>query len=350
MNCVVLGGTGYFGKNVARALRNAGAQVTIASRTPPDGGVRFDFSEPATFDALNNVDAVINCADTTRAQPDAAISHVLAQGGMFVETTDDARTLLRLIEKFRGAPTSGRLLIGLGIMPGLSNLAAAELARGRDKDARIEVAIRLNPLSGAGAGMSALSAQVISTVSKRWEAGVLITNPPVWFSPLIPFRDGDAPALRTGLPEALMLGYSTGARNTAAYLSTGSPLIEAALFGASLLFPQDAVFKPIATKAVGDVFTGVRSGLFRNLRTPLEIVAMAGRTNDLRHNGDSLNLWVSDGIDAASAAICASVQLLLETPPVPGAYLSDEALTLNPVITRMRALMPDLEVKVRREA
>jgi NAD(P)-dependent dehydrogenase (short-subunit alcohol dehydrogenase family) len=351
MNCVVLGGTGYFGGSVARALRNAGQQVTIASRTPraDSDSLRFDFQDATSFEALNAFDLVINCADTTAAAPDAAISHVLDRGGTFIETTDDAKSILRLIEVFRGNYTPGRLIIGMGIMPGLSNLAAAALAHGRDKDARVEVAIRLNPLSGAGNGMSALSAQVVANVSKRWENGQLIKDPPVWFSPLIPFRDGAAPALRTGLPEAIMLGYSLGARNTAAYLSTGSALIEGALFGASLLMPQDYLFKPIAVKALGGAFSAVRGGLLRNLRTPFEIVAMVGRTDDFRHNGASLSLWISDGIDAAGAAVGAAAQALQASPLAPGVYLPDEAFTLDDILARIAQIEPALKIKKRVE-
>jgi hypothetical protein len=349
MNYVVLGGTGFFGKAVVRALRNADATVTIASRRATDDALRFDFQDETTYAALNAFDAVVNCADTTRATPDAVIAHVLSRGGTFVETTDDAKTIHRLIEKFRGAATPGRLVIGMGIMPGLSNLAAAELARGRDKDARVEVALRLNPLSGGGAGMGALSAQVIANASKRWENGALVINPPVWFGPLIPFRDGPAPALRAGLPEAIMLGYSLGARNTAAYLSTGSQLIEAGLLGASLAMPQDYLFKPLAVRAIGDVFSGIRSGPLRNLRTPFEIVAMVGRTDDFRHNGDTLSLWFSDGIDAAGAAVAAGLLALRAQATPPGVYLPDEVFALDDILARIAKLEPGLRIKRRAE-
>jgi hypothetical protein len=354
MNCIVLGGTGFFGKAVVRALRNADASVVVASRTPSTEALRFDFSDSTSFAALDAFDIVVNCADTTKAAPDAAIEHVLARGGTFIETTDDARTIQRLIDTFRGRATTGRLIIGMGIMPGLSNLAAADIARplfavSLDKDERVEVALRLNPLSGAGAGMSALSAQVIANVSRRWENGQIVTNPPVWFSPLIPFRDGPRPALRTGLPEAIMLGYSLGARNTAAYLSTGSTLIEAGLFGASLAMPQDYLFKPLAVRAVSDVFGGVRGGLFRNLRTPFEIVAMVGRTDDFRHNGDSLSLWFSDGIDAAGAAVAAGAFALRAQSTAPGVYLPDEVFALDDILARMAKIEPDLRIKRRTE-
>jgi hypothetical protein len=286
------------------------------------------------------------------------MAYCLSHGLTFVETTDDAQTMLRLLQKYRvgqGESATGRVVLGLGIMPGLSNLVAAALVRSRggaQQVQRIEVALRLNPLSGAGYGMSALSAQVVSRFSKRFEDGKLITDPPVWFSPRIPFAEGLLPALRTGLPEAVMLGYSTGVPSTAAYLSLGMGMpgvgraLETALFGVAMAMPRDPFLKPLAEGVLAQTFAGVRGVLFRAGKTPFEIVAMADRTDYFSHDGDSLSVQLSNGITAGAYAVAAGVALLAaQSPQTPGVFLPDEVLQLDDVLAKMRELAGE-QVKV----
>ena len=366
---LVMGGNGYFGSNVAVALRALpNTTVSIASRQPDAaaGEIKLNLNEAETFEALRGYDFIVNCSDSLKVRPDAAMDYCLHNGLTFIETTDDAQTMLRLLQKYRGGAVdgtvvNGRLILGLGIMPGLSNLAAAALVRSRGGAHRIEVALRLNPLSGAGYGMSALSAQVVSMVSKRFENGELISDPPVWFSPRIPFAEGALPALRTGLPEAVMLHYSTQVPNTAAYLSLGSRVpglgraLETALFGVAMTMPRDPFFKPLAQEALSQAFAGVRTVLFRAGKTPFEIVAMADRTDYFQHDGDSLSLQVSDGILAGASAVAAGVALLADglahLAPTTGVYLPDEILSLDDVIAKMRELTGErLKITVKRIA
>lgn len=333
---LIVGGNGFYGRAVAAALRKIdGLDVSIGSR---NSDVRVDLRDAATFGALDGHDVVVNCTDSLAADATAATAHVLAGGGTFVETTDDAGALLKLIQTRRGQPTTGRLLIGLGLMPGLTNIVAAELSRRVGGARTLEVAVRFNPLSGAGPGMSGLSAKVIANVGKRFVDGVLRNSPPVWSAPLIPFRDGFGTAVRTGLPEALMLGYSTGARDTAAYLSTGSPLIESALFGAALAFPQDALFKPLATDALSQAITALRGGVLRDRRTPFEVVALADRTSALRHDGSWLHVCMSDGMRAAGALTAAGIAALCTRSVASGVYLPDELFTLDDALHALRTV------------
>jgi hypothetical protein len=330
---LLLGGKGYFGRQVAQALRAVDIDVQVASRT---GDIRIDLADASTYTAFDGFPTVVNCTDTVAVDPTPAVAHVLAQGSTFVETTDDANVLLKLIQTFRGVTSRGRLAAGLGLMPGLSNLAAADLMKQRGGAETLEVAIRFNPLSGAGAGMSGLSARVIANVGKRWVNGELVTTPPVWAAPMIPFRSGLGTAVRTGLPEAMMLGFSTGAKTTAAYLSTGSPLIETGLFGLALGFPQDPLFKPAATEALSRVISAVRGGPLRDVRTPFEIVAMADRRDAFRHDGDWLRVTVSDGIAAAGVLVADGVKRLMAQPVTPGVFLPDEWLTLDQAVSALQ--------------
>ena len=360
MKILVIGGNGYFGNKVAAALRELpNATVSIASRKPDAaaGEIKLDLNDAETFGAMHGFNYIVNCSDALIARPDKAMAYCLSNGLTFIETSDDAQTLLRLLQKYRDGVNdtamTGQLLLGLGIMPGLSNLAAADLLRGRTGAQRIEVALKLNPLSGAGYGMSALSAQVVSNVAKRFENGELISDPPVWFSPQIPFAAGPMPALRTGLPEAVMLHYSTRVPNTAAYLSLGPPVVgralETALFGMAMAFPRDPFFKPLAQSALSQAFAGVRTVLFREGNTPFEIVAMVDRADYFRHDGDSLSVQFSDGMLAAAYAVAAGVAALAGQSNAPGVYLPDEVLTFDDVIARMREMARErLKIVVKR--
>jgi hypothetical protein len=342
---LLIGGKGYFGARVANALRTLdGVDVRIATRKAGPDEVALDLRDASSFDALTAFDVVVNCSDTLAAPPDPAIGAVFARGGTWVETTDEAGTILRLLQRYHvdaDEPPAGRLLIGAGIMPGLSNLLAAKLKRGVEAFTpvtRLEVAIRLNPLSGAGGGMSTLSARLLANVSRRFEDGKLIIDPPAWFSPLIPFKRGLMPALRIGLPEAIMLGYSTGVPNTAAYFTTGLPFAQGAMLGLSILFPKDPVFKPLATDALGAAISGLRGGLFGGVRTSFDIVALANRQDPLRHDGPALRLTFDDGIAAAAYAVAASVARLHEATPTPGAYLPDECFDLDALLVDIRRM------------
>lgn len=342
-NVLVIGGRGYFGGRVVAALRAAGADVCTATRSPREGEIRVDLRDSATFGALDAA-LIINCSDTIAAPPDAAIAHVCARGGTWVETTDEADTVLRLLKRYRSHDVTerdamaGRLLIGLGIMPGLSNLAASALAARCSQIERMEVAIRLNPLSGAGAGMNALSARLLANVARRFENGELIVDPPAWFGPLVPFGAFELPVLRMGLPEAVMLGYSGVARSTASYFSTGLPFAQGAMLGASLLMPKDPVFKPLAVDAIGGALNTVRSTLFRSGITAFDIVAMANRRDAFRHDGPWLRLRINDGMAAAVTAVAVGVAMLQQHAPASGAYLPDELFTLDEMLERVQAI------------
>jgi hypothetical protein len=126
-------------------------------------------------------------------------------------------------------------------------------------------------------------------------------------------------------------------------------LTDGALLGIAALIPQDPVFKPGATRVLGDAIGALRSGPLRDVRTSFEIVAMAGRRSMFEHDGDYMIVQLNDGIRAGAFAVVAGVKLLNDAPPQPGVYLPDEALTLDAVIDAMRELDPSgLSIRVSR--
>src|SRR4051812_35034007 len=84
---LVIGGYGFYGGKVAAMLRGRGHEGVIGARRPRGraGAVRVDLGSPETFAALAGFDAIVNCSDSVNAPPDAAIEHVLADGGAWME-------------------------------------------------------------------------------------------------------------------------------------------------------------------------------------------------------------------------------------------------------------------------
>lgn len=83
---LLTGGTGKTGSRLARRLRASGLTPRVATRAPRrTGEVRFDWADPATFDAaFEGVDAIYLVAPTGAADPLAAmrpgLDHAIASG------------------------------------------------------------------------------------------------------------------------------------------------------------------------------------------------------------------------------------------------------------------------------
>lgn len=78
---LVTGATGNTGSAVSRLLRHAGAPVRQASRSPRDGAVRFDWTDPTTFDAvLDGVRNVYLVAPVGVADPAPVVRPFLERG------------------------------------------------------------------------------------------------------------------------------------------------------------------------------------------------------------------------------------------------------------------------------
>ena len=102
---LVIGGYGFYGSKVAATLRARGHEVSIGARRPQGraDAVRVDLAAPETFAALAGFDAIVNCSDSVNAPPDAAVSHVLQNGGAWMEMGAHARGSERLLGRGPGS-------------------------------------------------------------------------------------------------------------------------------------------------------------------------------------------------------------------------------------------------------
>lgn len=345
---LIIGGRGYLGRRTAQAIaRVPGATVTVGGRSAAsDGAVRVDLRDYRTFDAMKAFDCVVNCAHSPDAAPDQALSFCLEEGVPFVETTTEAAVIQRLYEDHhpsaRGTASAGTVVLGTGLLPGLSNLLASAAVRSVEElPGRLEVGVRLRPFSGAGAGMCAVMARMLAVDALRYEGGRLVADSPMQPGPLLPF-DGlgqRSRSMRLSLPEATMLHWSTGVPSTAAYVATIPPLprVFAALASAALA-PKGAVRRATASLARAQL-TLLRARFLRDRPTPVDLVALLDRDTGSSAAVPTLALSVSDGVLAAGYAIAACVALLLrDGRTARGCRLPDELFTLDEVLSEMRAL------------
>jgi short subunit dehydrogenase-like uncharacterized protein len=355
MRVLVLGGSGFLGSRVVRALRRVeGAEVLIGSRRAQGAGtVRVDLRMWESLPALRGFDVIVNCADSTRVPPDQVIGFCMEEGLTVLETTSESPVIHRLYEDYhlrargRASHLRGTLVLGVGLFPGLSNLLAIALKRSIPECERLELGVRLNPKSGAGAGMLNVMTRMMGSAALRYERGRVAMDPPLRRGIEMPFPGGRHSTILVGLPEAGMLHWSAGVPSTATYLATDPPLPRPVMAMAQMLLARKGALRN-ATRGLMRAQLGlVRGRLLRDRPTPVEITALANRGAVAPGSEPSLSLTVNDGALAAAYAIAASVQLLARRAGrAPGCLFPDEAFELDEVTAAMTALAgPELALR-----
>jgi hypothetical protein len=118
MRVLMLGGRGAVGTVLERELARAGHVVTSASRSAPGGAALDLHADLAPLTRLARAhDVVVNASGVERAELGAAVG-----GTPLVEISASGAHL----EALRGTAT-GPLLLGAGLVPGLSTVLVAEL-------------------------------------------------------------------------------------------------------------------------------------------------------------------------------------------------------------------------------
>ena len=78
---LVIGGAGFYGSKVADCLATGSrGDGRLASRDRPNHVV-LDLNRPETFASLREFELIVNCSDSVKAAPDAAILATLTHGG-----------------------------------------------------------------------------------------------------------------------------------------------------------------------------------------------------------------------------------------------------------------------------
>lgn len=334
MRIAVLGGTGRIGRATVEACtRVPDAEVTAVSRS---GELALDLTDPAAPAALDPFDLVIDAADTARIDPVPLARRVLEQGGVFLETSADAKAVERLLALRAVPEPRGTVVLCGGLFPGLSQLLAAEVLADGPPAQRIEVAVRYRPWAGAGGGTVRLMASALGRRSIRYEAGVRVEEPPVLPGPRIAFPTASAATLRVGLAEGILLGVDRPRVSTGALLAArpGSPgWLQDAVARAT---PWGLFRNSLIRGATGAGTGLVRRALLSGVVTPVEVVAIADRRTEHER---SRALRVDDGMTAVAVAAAATAAVLLERPPEPGVRTIDAVSGLDETLDRVPGLI-----------
>lgn len=138
------------GRDLGKAQRAAAAQASTSAR-------RIDLGDAASWEAaLRAVDAVMVCIDQTST---AFAEHVIERGVHYLDVTASDE-LFRAIEALP-PPSHARVLLSLGLAPGLSNLLAVAASSQLDHVERIEIGLLMG--LGDAHGKAAIEWSVAQT-------------------------------------------------------------------------------------------------------------------------------------------------------------------------------------------
>lgn len=342
---LVIGGAGFFGSRVVTAMRAAKADVDIGSKSGASGiAIDVERVEPAT---LATWDVVINCSDTLASPPDHLHRAARAAGVLYIEPTAEPGPISRALAERATVMGDGIAILGLGIFPGLSNLAAHAMFKENGRQGPIEVAMRFSPFTAAGAGMVALIAHLMAEPAPYYDAGVRKTAGAFSDGKPMPFEGTWSRTLRAAIPETDLLHETLGVPDVVALLSPTPGILMPFLRLASILVPPWRWLRRGYLAMIRGSVGLLRRVLFRNRPTYVVVSALAGRRGDSRE-GRFINLSMSDGISAGAYAISAAVMLIRARKVEPGTYVVDEVLTLDAILDAIAALPGAPEIRVTR--
>ena len=306
---LVVGGFGFYGSMAVEALERFGFDVSAGTRTPRGRprAVAIDLDTPATWEGLSGFDFIVNCSDTVNCPPDGAIRYVLEAGGVWLELGADAPTIDRLLA-IEVPEVKGSVVLGVGVFPGLSTALARAVAESGPPPSRLDLGIRLSPLSGAGPGNCALMAKSLFVPATRIEGGerresttaVGPTRP-------LPYGGTDHTSVTYALPDTELVWRATRVPDLSAHLSLIPGFLR---FNFTLLAWVCALLRP-ARPVLLWLLTWqlrlVRALLLRGVKSPLVLVAVADRGSA---NERSRELRFEDGQTATAEGAAAAVRAL----------------------------------------
>ncbi|MEM1453073.1 MAG: hypothetical protein AAGI22_28490 [Planctomycetota bacterium] len=282
---LVVGSRGHLGKLVIAACRARGdLDVAGSSRLADASDVRLDVTDPATFDALDAVDVVIDACDTSRGSPVDLALACLDRGIVFMATSADPevfRSLLACATDDRsrdaaershrgpeiGAGGPGAIVLGAGTFPGLSTA----LLEAAPRAAELEYRARWSVLSAAGRGTVEVMVDALSRPALAYVDGGFVQS-----APLAPIErrvvDGrERTVVPLSVPDVALAPAARGARS-ARFVASVRPSAPAFVLRAIGAAAGRGAFRSRPIQAlVGGALVVLRGVLFRRRTTPLRI-------------------------------------------------------------------------------
>jgi hypothetical protein len=313
---LVIGGFGFYGSKVVSTLRARGHEVVVGARRPHGraDAVAVDLSVPQTFAAFAGFDVIVNCSDSVNAPPDAAVQHVLVNGGAWMEMGAHLESTERLLTLAAGHTVVGTALIGVGVFPGLSTALARAVARqGGGGCETIELGIRLSPLSGAGRANCALMAESLFVPATRYENGALVhARTALGGRAVLTYAGQPATSVNVALPDTVLLQRATGAPNVAAYFALVPAWLRLNFSALAWMCRLLRVLRRPLSWLVTWQMIVLRAWLLRNVETRLQLLAVADRGTARER---SRELSFTDGQQATAAGTVAAVEAYLARDP-----------------------------------
>ena len=219
----VIGAQGTLGNTIVKQFEAAGWTVHPAGRRPDrrKGFRQLDLDRPETVGrALHDVDLVVSTVPDPKL---AAERFVLERGGVLVNCSHThARTAAALAPKAK--ESGGTVLLNAGLVPGIANLAAAELLAKHPQADRLEVAFTILNEGTAGRGGGEVAHAALASRPSH----------PVIELPL-PEPFGRLPCMKVADQEDFGFGGVAGSRQVDIYLGFADRPIRLALRAISAL-------------------------------------------------------------------------------------------------------------------
>ncbi|MCB9754702.1 MAG: hypothetical protein H6713_32600 [Myxococcales bacterium] len=341
---LVIGGSGHYGAQVVETLRKLDdVEVIPAGRR---ASCRVDLNDPTSFATMDGCDVVINCSDTVRAPPDAAARYCLTRGLVFMDMGADLPTTERLLSLETDAQTTGILLVGVGVFPGLSTALAAKAYALAGRPGAVTLGVRLSPLSGAGPGNCELMTSMLAIPSMRVEDGRRVEGPAVDAAIPLPFGDaGTRAASVIGLPDAALIHRSTEAPDVRTALAVTPGFLRFNFRALALLIGwAGALRRPLLALTRWSLYL-MRGVLFRRVDTPVRLTAIA-RPRDVPETDPraiALVLDVPDGREGTALGVAAALACWLrraggDVRAPPGVYTVPALFELDALLAAAREL------------
>lgn len=301
-----------------------------AARSGAD--VRVDLGDPATFGALRDYTAVVNASDSVRAKPDAALRYALAEGLLWIEMGADPELAQRALT-LDVAPARGTVVLGAGIFPGLSTAMAVALA-GNDAE-RVELGIRISPLSGAGRGNCALMTHTLALPSVRYEGGLRTRGRTVGERVDTLFFGGERQmAAEMALPDVDLIARATRAPHVRTRFALQPGALLHSFRALAWLADRLGTLRGGLLAVSYVMLLGVRGFALRRVRSRVDLSVLVDGPSGRRTH----MVRVPDGTGGTALALAAFVRELLQRRLPTGIAVAGQLVDAASVMRHMRVL------------
>ncbi len=148
--------------------------------------------------------------------------------------------------------------------------------------------------------------------------------------------------LQVDLAEPLMIHWAHQVPNTAAYFATNYKLVNWVLLQTSRVAVRLPLLKAAFIKAMTWGLQLMRRRLLSRIPTPLSLIVIANRQENVKHDGPRTVFYTPDGIEATVLLISAMACLLGPMQEkLKGVLTIDQVLNLDQLMSQLQQIAPD---------